>query len=187
MHNCSVLLAAGFLLGLSACSKPQTPQAQEPGQQTPPAEAAPAAAIDACALLTSEEIAAVQGEPLQERKPAQKSDRGLVISECFLALPTFTNSISLTLAQDSAGAGAHTVKQFWTETFLEPKKIPKSGGAQKVPDLGDDAFWMGDERLGALFVLKGNRYVRISVGGAGDQQAKIEKCRALAEAILKRL
>jgi hypothetical protein len=40
---------------------------------------------------------------------------------------------------------------------------------------------------GALYVLKGNNYIRISVGGAGDQADKIRKSKALAQSILGRL
>jgi hypothetical protein len=40
---------------------------------------------------------------------------------------------------------------------------------------------------GALYVLKGNSYIRISVGGAGDQTQKMEKSKTLAESVLKHL
>jgi len=40
---------------------------------------------------------------------------------------------------------------------------------------------------GALYVLKGNSYFRISIGGAGDQAEKIDKSKKLAESVLKRL
>jgi len=36
-------------------------------------------------------------------------------------------------------------------------------------------------------VLKGNSYIRISVGGAGDQATKIKKSKALAQMVLKHL
>jgi hypothetical protein len=36
-------------------------------------------------------------------------------------------------------------------------------------------------------VLKGNCYIRISVGGAGDQAQKIESSKKLALAVLNRL
>jgi hypothetical protein len=36
-------------------------------------------------------------------------------------------------------------------------------------------------------VLKGNSYIRISVGGPGDQATKIKKSKDLAEMVLKRL
>jgi hypothetical protein len=56
-----------------------------------------------------------------------------------------------------------------------------------VEGIGDEAFWTGNRVGGALFVLKGNAYLRISVGGAGDQAAKIEKSKTLAASALKQL
>ena len=40
---------------------------------------------------------------------------------------------------------------------------------------------------GALYVLKGNSYVRISIGGAVAQEAKIKKTKALAAKAIARL
>jgi hypothetical protein len=41
--------------------------------------------------------------------------------------------------------------------------------------------------VGALYVLKGNTFVRISVGGVREEPARIEKSVALARLALKRL
>jgi hypothetical protein len=58
---------------------------------------------------------------------------------------------------------------------------------QKIAGVGDDAYWTGNRVGGALYALKGNTYIRISVGGPGDQATMIRKTKALAQAILKRL
>ncbi|MEO5720810.1 MAG: hypothetical protein ABIR71_04980 [Chthoniobacterales bacterium] len=84
-------------------------------------------------------------------------------------------------------------KQAWDEMF-SPAKLQVSvteGGkkkfpAQKIADLGDEAYWAGNNIIGVLYVLKDDRYFTISVGGAGDQNSKIEKCTVLARMILKR-
>ena len=178
---------------LVSCSKPEAPatQAEASPSTQPPAppqreeEAVPR--IEACSLLTSEEIEAVQGEPLKETKPSEKSDRGIVLSECFFVLPTFSNSVTLTLGQRGTAPGSRGVMQFWDESFVSAKDQPKVGPARKITGLGDDAYWLGDERMGALFVLKGSRYFRISVGGPGNQEAKTERSRKLAEKALTRL
>lgn len=181
---------SGFLAG---CSKPEAPSAvaeQTPGTPavaSPPREEAPVAPVDACALLTSDEVEAVQGEPVKETKPGEKTDRGLVIYDCFVMLPTFSNSVSLSVAQRGPESGSRSVMEVWTESFVSPKDQPKSGPPRKIAGSGDDAYWLGDERIGALFVLKGSRYLRISVGGPGNQDAKIEKCRRLAEFAITRM
>ena len=63
----------------------------------------------------------------------------------------------------------------------------RSRMAEKIAGLGDVAFWIVDLVGGALYVLKGNRYIRISVGGPGDQAIKMKKSKMLAEIVLKRL
>src|SRR2546423_162018 len=58
---------------------------------------------------------------------------------------------------------------------------------EPVSGIGDEAFWTGGRVGGALYVLKGNAFIRISVGGPGDEAAKIEKLKALARKALPRL
>ena len=170
--------------------------------------------IDACALLTSPEIKSVQGEPLKETKASGSAEKGFLISQCFFTLPTFNNSISLVVTQKGEGAGGRDPKEFWEATFEksegegEKERDKKSAKerekekarersreeeeeegppAQKITGMGDEAFWTGSRVGGALYVLKGSTYLRISVGGAGDQQSKINKSKALARLALKRL
>ena len=170
---------------------------------------------DACALLTSQEIRSVQGEPLKETKASGGAEKGFSISQCFFTLPTFNNSISLVVTQKGDGAGGRDPKEFWEATFdkesegeREKERDKKSAkerekekardknreeeeeeGAppQKIAGVGDEAFWTGSRVGGALYVLKGSTYLRVSVGGAGDQQSKINKSKALARLALKRL
>ena len=58
---------------------------------------------------------------------------------------------------------------------------------QKVNGLGDDAYWIGSRVGGALYVLKGSSYVRISIGGGADQSNKITKSKTLAQKAMARL
>ena len=188
------LLLPGLALVLASCSEREsanatptaTPAVTTAASESPVPETVP---IDVCALLTSEEIQAVQGEPVTETKPTQRVDRGLAMSDCYFQLPTFTNSISMTVAQKGSGAGGADPAEFWEERFgnASDKGSAKSGPPQKVEGLGDDAYWTGDHRSGALYVRTANRYLRISVGGASDQEAKLKKSRQLAEHALKRL
>jgi hypothetical protein len=46
---------------------------------------------------------------------------------------------------------------------------------------------VGNSISGALYVLKGNSFLRISVGGVREESARMEKSKALAHAALKRL
>lgn len=58
---------------------------------------------------------------------------------------------------------------------------------KKVNGVGEEAFWTGNRVGGALYVLKKNSFIRISVGGQGDEAAKINKSKALAQKALSRL
>jgi len=67
------------------------------------------------------------------------------------------------------------------------EEAEESAKARKISHLGDEAFWSGNPVGGALYVLKGNAFLRISVGGSGEQRAQIKRTQALAQRILKRL
>jgi hypothetical protein len=219
-----VALISCFFIALTGCSKseppptavgvqqPPSPVATVPASQSGSATAASAESskgkLNPCSLLTSDEIKAVQGEALKETKPSSRSDGGFIISQCFYTLPTFTNSISLLVAQRGDSAGARDPKDFWRETFSHAQEFEKdrerdkdkdktakgreeegdkASPPEKVQAVGDDAYWTGNRVGGALYALKGNTYIRVSVGGAGDQATKIKKSKALAQSIVKRL
>jgi len=178
------LLLAGSTLFLG-CSKNERSAAAPPNEP-------PAAPLDACALLSSEEVASVQGEAIQQTTPTTQSVGGFAVAQCYFALPTHTNSIVVTVTQPAAG-DARALRAQWDEMFRSGGGEP-AGEEEKdktppreVPGVGEQAYWTGSHITGALYVLQGNRNVRISVGGAGDTNAKIDKAKRLAEFILKRL
>jgi hypothetical protein len=183
--------------------------------QPPSVQAAAKGDADPCSLLTSAELQSVQGEPLKETKPNRQAAGGLLNLQCFYTLPTFSNSVSLALTEkDPSATGGRTAKQYWQETFHERETAEREGrkGAgeknkgragseagergeeeersaapEPVRGLGDEAFWSASRVGGALYVLKGERFVMISVGGKGDEEARLKKAKALARAALKRL
>lgn len=212
-------------VGSTACSKSADLPSSN-GSSTPVAAASPnspAAAttparatagtnpkIDACTLLSSADIQSVQGESVKESKLSGQTAGGLTISQCFYSLPTFTNSISLLVAQRGEGAGATDPKDFFREHFQRAEAGEKDkdrreerdrdrrklgeeeeeeGGPppEKVSGLGDEAYWTGTRVGGALYVLKGNSYLRISIGGPADQSTKLKKSKTLAAKALARL
>ena len=177
----------------------------------------PGARVDSCTLLSPRQIQSIQGESLKETKSSASSARGFSVSQCFFTLPTFTNSISLVVTQRGDGPDARDPKEFWRETFRdreaeseakdkdraadrdkdrdkareqgreEREAEEESAKPLKISHLGDEAFWTGNAVGGALYVLKGNAFVRVSVGGSGAQRAQIKKAQALAQLILKQL
>lgn len=168
------------------------------------------AKIDVCALLTSDDLKSVQGEAPKEAQRSDRRDGAFVVAQCYYALPTTSNSVVLNVT--SEGDGANTPRKFWEDTFgaeeakgggrekererEEAKKKTKPAvgeeegeGAhpEKVSGLGEDAFWMASRVGGALYVLKKDMFFRISVGGAGDEKAKLKKSKTLAQQVLKRI
>ncbi len=221
-----IVFVLSFIL-TSGCSKPTTNQATPPPSAetaaspvpnapntnatvSPSASPAEKVKFDACSLLTSAEIEAVQGEPVKETKPSEQTSGDFVVSQCYYALPTLSNSISLTLTERNPGkSGGQNVKEFWESTFgkderkseQERKKDrekeknktraqgeeEESAPLEPVRGVGDEAFWSASRIGGALYVLKRDRYFRISVGGKGDAEAKLTKAKTLAQKALRRL
>jgi len=211
-----VLSVVMFLSGCRSAQHTQTTIAPtaSPGASGAPAVAAPATTkassdgvktkTDACALLTKADIEAVQKEAVRETKLSGSSQGGFVVSQCFFTLPTFNNSISLQITQRGDGSANRDPREFWRETFHPESKSEKEReregkergreeeeeeGAppQKISGVGDEAFWVGSRIGGALYVLKGNSYLRVSIGGGGPQSDKIQRLKSLAQKVTERL
>jgi hypothetical protein len=175
-----------------------SPAAQTPQQTTTTADSTGVKPkLDACAMLTSKDIQPIQGEAVKEIKLSGTSTGGFNVSQCFFTLPTFTNSISLAVTQRGDGPGARDPREFWRDTFHKEKERERerdreeeeeeSTPPRKITGIGDEAFWTASRAAGALYVLKGHSYVRVSVGGAGDQESKLKKSKALARKVIERL
>jgi len=176
----------------------QSPSGQTQADQTQAGATTPPPVqpkVNACSLLTSDEIKSVQGEPLKEPKGSASTVNGLVSSQCYFGLPTASNSISMTLTQRAEGSDAGNPKEYWDKAFHKEAKEENERGEEnekarppkKIDGVGDEAYWSGNRVGGALYVLKGDSIIRISVGGPGDEAARIEKSKKLARMVLKRL
>lgn len=176
---------------IAAASSPQQLSTAESSPRLKPK-------LNACAMLTSEEIESIQGEAFKEVRLSESSANGLHVSQCFFALPTFTNSVSLAVTQKADGPGVRDPRQFWNDTFhsgterkndgdRDKEKSEEARPPRKIPGIGDEAFWMASRAAGILYVLNGSSYIRISIGGDGDQQTKIARTKALARKVIDRL
>lgn len=191
-----LLLVCCSVTVLGGCDKPSPDRTQpdadlSAGGNAGEARSATERTIDACSLLTSQEIEAVHGEAVQETKADWTSAEGFVISQCHFVLPTASNSVTLRVVQGGSGHDARDPGRVWKETFArdlaDALKHRKKSAPEVVPNVGDEAYWMGGPVSGGLYVLKGNHYIRLGPGGETDQSLKIERATKLARAILKRL
>jgi hypothetical protein len=156
--------------------------------------------LDACALIEKLEIASVQGVEVQQLQPTSQKNSDLDISQCYYTAISADGLKNLSvyvqvIQRDSKSAPRDALKEFWKERFGRESKEKRREETDeeeainpplRVSGVGDEAFWLGSSRGGALFVLKKDRVVRVTVGGS-DAKAQIEKSKTLAKKALTRL
>jgi hypothetical protein len=144
--------------------------------------------IDACALLTNADLESILGETIKDRKPGTQVAGALTTSQCFFASAS-ARSVSLTVTRTNpAGRSGVTAREYWRRQFHAGEHDAEDDRrARPVPGLGDEAFWTGTRFAGALYVLRGDVFVRISVGGIGDEKARIDASKRLAREVLRRV
>ena len=153
---------------------------------------------DACNLLSKEEVESVQAARVNETKSSEHSDDLFRVSQCFYTTAEFSKSVSLALVQENPDQqNKRSPKDFWKEKFdpyqnEEPKT--KTGGEKeqgpapkKIEGLGDEAYWVSNRFGGTLYILKGDAFISIGLGGTDDEQTKLNKSKALAQKALQRL
>jgi len=216
MRYTLIFVSGLMLLSAFGCksTQNQSPAAGTPAAEsaTPATASAPATAAsptampakapgsaDTCTLLTSDDIKAVQGEALKTAKPSQQAGHEFVIDICYYELPTPSNSVSLSLAQSNPNK-KDSVREFWENTFGdgehgrkekeregEEGELEEGAPPRKIAGLGQEAFWFSSPIGGVLYVLKGDHYIRISVGGKGTSEAKLNKSKVLAKKAIAKL
>ena len=199
-RNVLVPLFCSLLVASSGCKKRETPPpvpraSQESGE----------AKFDACGLIQKEEIEAIQGSPIKETKSSARGDGAFRVSQCFYTATEFSKSVSLAVMQRGPDRPTTTSpKDFWKERFGrfsgEEKERDKdereterkeekeeSAPPKKIDGIGEEAFWASNRFGGILYVLKGDAFISISLGGSDNEETKIEKSKALAQKALQHL
>ncbi len=154
------------------------------------AETATDPAPDPCALLSDGEVRAVQGKIPVEKVRSEQPSGSFRLVQCFYRTADSTSSVSVALAvpalSDRARSGP---RDYWRQHFHgQPAATP--GRKKKEPPLpqdglGEEAFWVSDPVAGALYILEGPVFLRVSPGG--EAGLKRERARALAGHALQRL
>lgn len=163
--------------------------------------------VSVCALLTSKEIEAMQGEPVKESRSTLQLAGGMNLLQCVFHTPTAAKSVSLEVATvNHSNSSAATPRKFWRNQFyasgLREKEAPTdakpAGGLtiesqneerkpQRIEGVGEEAYWVGNPVTGILYVLQGDVFLRLSIGGIREESARLEKSKALARAAIRRL
>jgi hypothetical protein len=156
-----------------------------------------------CKLLSSADIKTVQGEQAEEAKASLRHYASLLVSECLFRTSTPNRSVSVQLfTHDPKASSSLTPREYWQKQFgpiesgKKAREVPtsespeieeKESESRPIAGVGEQAWWNGNPVAGALYVLQGDRFLRISVGGVREEKARIERSKALALAVLKRL
>jgi hypothetical protein len=157
---------------------------------------------DACSLLAKEDVQSAQAASVNETKSSRSSDGGLLVSQCFYTAAEFSKSVNLALVQNDLNQQNYrSAKDFWEEKFGPygsksrdsstslgmTEENEKGPAPKKISGLGDDAYWVPNRFGGVLYVLKGDAFISIGIGGTDDEETKLEKSKALAQKALQRL
>jgi hypothetical protein len=201
----SVFLSCSLIAVSTGCKKNEATQGVSSAKPE-------SAEFDVCALITTHEIETIQGSHIKEMKSSVRSDAGFRVSQCLYTAEDFSKSVSLAVTErDPASSTKRSVKDFWNETFGRftdhegkshgDNEEKKSLGEQarhegeerafippkRIDGIGDDAFWSPNPVGGAVYVLKKNVFVRLSIGGPDNEEGKLDKSKALAQKAIDRL
>jgi len=189
-RNLVLLLLCCLLTTLPGCKKRETP---------------PPSPREVCTLITLDDIQTVQGSPFNEAKSSARSDGGFRVSQCFYTATEFSKSVNLALVQaDPSGPARRTPKDFWKEKFGRysgettehagddkrsdgKEEKEESVRPKKIDGIGEQAFWVSNRFGGVLYVLKGEVFISIGLGGTDDEETKLKKSKVLAQKALQRL
>jgi hypothetical protein len=152
---------------------------------------------DACSLVSKEEVESVQQGSVNDAKSSERSDGTFRISQCLYTAAEFSKSVNLALIQiDPNQTSKRSPKDFWKEKF-DPyeNEAPNANrdereqgpAPKKITGLGDEAFWVSNRFGGVLYVLKGEAFISIGLGGTDDEETKLKKSKVLAQKALQRL
>jgi len=198
------MLICGFLLSAPPLATGQTHDGSPPKAKAGSASASAKEKIDVCKLVSSAEVEAVQGEPVMETKASTQPSGRMLMSQCVFHTITFAKSVNVALvAPQRAGSSGLAPREFWQRQFhstevkeeetrvggkeSDPEREKEGSEPRPISGLGEEAYWVGNPVAGALYVLQGGVFLRISVGGVREESARIEKSKALARAAVKRL
>ena len=198
--NVLVLLVCSLMAFGVGCKKRETPK---PVPKT--SSELDRAQGDVCRLITSEEIGAIQGSPIKEPKGSTRSENGLRVAQCFYTAAEFSKSVNLAVIQkDPDNSARRSPKEFWEEKFGrfsgDEEARDKSGQEsereeerekmippKQIDGIGDQAYWVSNRFGGTLYVLKGDAFISIGLGGTDDEETKLKKSKVLAQKALQRL
>ncbi len=153
---------------------------------SPTPSAVPDKPVDVSKIVGKSQAENILGEPVREPKPLNNSGADGYYSKCNYYSSKSVRSLLVRVRQASAGS---------IDPQKEFEQVTASGGAMKPVDgLGDKAgMFNGTPQNGLpanvimLYVVKGNAFVTVGLGGMKDEAAALEKAEGVARKILAKL
>ncbi len=142
---------------------------------------------------------------MRESKNSARADGGFRVSQCFYTATEFSKSVNLAVVErDPDHPGKRSARDFWKEKFdrysgqskedderdkTSERKEEKEESVRpkKIDGIGEQAFWVSNRFGGVLYVLKGDVFMSIGLGGTDDEETKLNKSKVLAQKALQRL
>jgi hypothetical protein len=166
--------------------------------------------VPPCTFITKEEVGEIQRATITDAKGSAGLSGTMLMSQCYYSAKEPNMSVSLAVIEHNPqDASAPDARTYWNESLrrltgethdqensAEEKDSRRSETSEekenrlapkKVDGVGEEAYWSGTRFGGALYILAKDAIIRVSVGGPGDEQAKLQKSKQLAQKALSRL
>lgn len=148
------------------------------------ASAPPPPLPDPCSLLDASDI-----DDLVDAQKSVKASGDEAVAQCYFRVREESRSVTLEITRASSPAATRAL---WEKQFEPKEREEREQGAGEVhgvevPNLGEDAIWTGNRVSGALYVRTANTILRISLGGIGTPEMKLERAKLLARRAIQRL
>jgi len=148
------------------------------------ASTAPPPLPDPCSLLGASDIPDLAGT-----QKSVKTSGDETVAQCYFRVREESRSVTLEITRASSQAATRALweKQFEPGEREEEEKGKREVHGVEVHGLGEDAMWTGNRVSGALYVRTTNTILRISIGGTGTSEEKLERAKLLARKAIQRL
>jgi hypothetical protein len=146
--------------------------------------AAPEKRIDLAAVVTKKDAEAALGEAVKDPQPRNEEGADGYYSRCNYYSQNPGHSLVLRVRQTSADQLA-PAKQLEELMAGSAKIKPLSGFGEKAALASEGQNSLS--HLLMLYVVKGNAFVTVGIGGINDEKAALEKAKAVARKILAKL
>jgi hypothetical protein len=142
--------------------------------------------IDVSAIMTKSEAEKILGEPVRNPTPLNVNGKDGYYSKCNYYSTKSARSLLLRVRQASEGS---------VDPQIEFNQVTGNGAKFKTIDgLGDRAAMLNGvpenglpQNVIMLYVVKGNSFVTIGVGGFSDEDIALTKAKEVAERVLAQL